>query len=125
MNRHSTGPNAVRKIADSFPRSSDQENTESSDPAALVENVVSEAQTLLNELFSEQGDRLKTVLNELVEKIELHYEWKNWGKRRLRKLTGGDFYLRPIYLTRDGRGDRTSIELFRQAARAILRFAFE
>ena len=83
-----------------------QENIESSDPAALVENVVNEAQALLNDLFTEQGDRLKAVLNELVEKIELHYEWKNWGKRRLRKLTGGDFYLRPIYLTRDGRGDR-------------------
>lgn len=94
-----------------------QEDTESSNPAVLVNDVVRNAQTLLNDLFNEQGDRLKAVLNELVEKIELRYEWKSLGKRKLRKLTGGDFYLRPIYLTRDGRGDRTPIELFEQAAR--------
>ena len=79
---------------------------DSTSPEAMVDEVLQNAKQLMEDLFTEDNDRLKAVLGELVEKIELKYQWENWGKRKVRRIAGGNFLLRPVSLTRGYRGDR-------------------
>jgi Recombinase zinc beta ribbon domain len=74
-------------------------------PETMVDEVLQNAKQLLEDLFTEGNDRVKAVLSEFVEKIELKYQWQNWGKRKLRTIAGGIFHLNPISLTSGQQGD--------------------
>ena len=77
------------------------------DPNELADTILARSQMLLEVLFSEKGDRLKSVLGELVEKVELRFDWGLWGNRKVRTVVGGDLYLKsPATLTVSNRGDR-------------------
>jgi len=73
-------------------------------PAEIADGMVAQAEKYLEDLVGSHGDRLKAVLGELVERIELRFEWGKWGNRRVRLVTGGDVYLKSI-LTTQYRGD--------------------
>ena len=51
------------------------------------------------------GDRLKAIVGELVDRVELKFDWGKWGSRRVRLVCGGSIYLKTTILTTDNRGD--------------------
>ena len=76
--------------------------TKQVDPKILAEGVLTKAQLLLDTLFGAQGDALKAVLGELVNRVDLHFQEGLWGKRRIRVICGCDVHLNSV--TTDGRG---------------------
>jgi predicted nucleic acid-binding Zn-ribbon protein len=74
------------------------------DPKQIADGLVAKAEQYLNDLFNAPGERLKAILSELVERVELRFDWGQWGNRRVRLVTGGDVYLKAI-LTTGYRGD--------------------
>jgi site-specific DNA recombinase len=77
----------------------------SDDPKQIADGLVLKAEQYLGELLNAEGSRLKGLLSELIERIELRFDWGKWGNRRVRLVTGGDVYLKSI-LTTEYRGDR-------------------
>ncbi len=78
-----------------------------SDSVTVVSEIVANAEKMLDDLFNAQGERLKAVLSELVDGVDLG--WKE--KRRTRFVASGEVRLKSD-LTGRYRGDRTPIELF-------------
>lgn len=85
------------------------------DAATIADEIVGQARTLVGELLNGEHGRMKAILDELVEKVELRFEPAAWGRRTVRRVAACDLYLRDS-LTTDGRGDRTPIELFMRDA---------
>ena len=75
------------------------------DARVVVDEIVAKAERMLNDLFNAQGDRLKAVLSDLVDSVELRFTegWK--GKRRTRLVAAGHVVLKTD-LTGEYRGDR-------------------
>lgn len=73
------------------------------DAATIAEEIVGQARTLVGELFNGAHERMKAILGELVERIELRFEPAAWGRRTVRRVAGCDLYLRDS-LTTYGRG---------------------
>ena len=59
----------------------------------LTNEVITKAKALFDDLMNSNGDRLKNVLSELVNRIELRFGDGLWGKRKVRVVTGCDVYL--------------------------------
>ena len=73
------------------------------DAATIADEIVGQARTLIGELLNGEHVRVKAILGELVERVELRFEPAAWGRRTVRRVAGCDLYLRDS-LTTDGRG---------------------
>jgi site-specific DNA recombinase len=76
-----------------------QSSRSSADPTKLATEMTAKAEKYLEDLFGQNIDRLKAVLSELIDRVELRFDWGLWGKRRVRLITDGSVYLRPILTT--------------------------
>jgi DNA invertase Pin-like site-specific DNA recombinase len=79
--------------------------TQQDDPSTVAGAVCERAQGMLEDLFTTTGGRLKGVLRELVDHIELTFGWGTWGQRQVRVVTGGTVFIRTA-VTTGNRGGR-------------------
>ncbi len=69
------------------------------DPKALVEAIMSNAKRLLGDLFKSERSRLRAIMSEVVQRIELKFVPVAWGKKQVQHVATCDVYLRGCITT--------------------------